>query len=114
MDLDKKRKTKAVAIEETPWGCYVWQLPTGETLGEDGQFMLVFATKNDQSAIKAITQAARHYGYPEGQAVWWPDVRPISDEEFESQLDRAEQGLTPDPFDLGAIKEEMEAIKRGY
>lgn len=114
MDEDKKKKKGPVAIQETPWGCYVWELPDGEILGDEGRPMLVFTTKGETSAIKAITDAARHYGYPEGKAVWWPDVRPVSDEEYESQLDRAEQGLTPDPFDLGAIKEEMEAIKRGY
>lgn len=109
----KLNTTNKQVIRETGYGCWVWELPTGEILGQDEQFMLVFGTENDVAAKKAITDAARHYGYPDGTATFWPDVRPVSDEEYESQLERAEQGLTPDPFDIAAINEEMRALKNG-
>lgn len=110
----KIETTNKQVIEDVPYGCYVWQCPDGEFLGDGEHFMLVFATKGDTTAIKAIADAARHYGYPEGKAVWWSGVRPVSDEEYESQLSRAEQGLIPDPLDIAAIKEEAESLKRGY
>lgn len=110
----KLNTTNKEVIRETGYGCYVWELPNGEVLGQDDQFMLVFGTDGDQGAVKAITDAARHYGFPEGKAVFWPDVRPVSDEEFESQMDRAEQGLTPDPFDIAAIREEAKGLKHGF
>ncbi len=110
----KMNTTNKQVIRETGYGCYVWELPTGETLGDGEQFMLVFATEGQQEAIAAITQAARSYGYPEGKAVFWPDVRPVTDEEYENQLSRAEQGLTPDPFDIAAIREEAQGLRHGF
>lgn len=92
---------------------YVWQLPSGEYLGdEDGNFMYVFCEEGDKDSIKALTDAARHYGYPEGKPVYWSGRRPISDEEYQNQLERARAGLVPDPLDIAAIKEEEEALRR--
>lgn len=106
------RTTNRQFIKEVPWGVYVWQLPSGEFLAdEDDNFMLVFCEEGDRKAIAAITDAARHYGYPEGQAIYWSGKRPISDEEYESQLSRAAAGLVPDPLDIAAIREEEKALK---
>lgn len=110
----KLTPTGKQVIRETGYGCWVWECPDGEVVGDGEQFMLVFGTDSDQAAIKAITDAARSYGYPEGKPVFWPDVRPVTDEEYESQMSRAEEGLVPDPFDMSAINEEMQALKRGH
>jgi hypothetical protein len=110
MSLTTKNKR---FVKEVPWGVYVWQTPDGEFLGDgDGNFMLVFCEENDQNAIKAITDAARHYGYPEGKAVYWSGKRPISEEEYESQLAREKAGLVPDPLDIGAIRDEERALRQ--
>lgn len=98
-------------VKEVPWGVYVWQMDDGEFLGDgDGNFMLVFCEEGDRTAIKAITDAASHYGYPTGKPVYWTGKRPISDEEYESQLSRAKAGLVPDPLDIGAIRDEAKAL----
>lgn len=89
---------------------WVWQCADGEFLGDgDGNFMYVFSTEQDQTSIKAITDAARYYGYPEGRPVFWSGKRPITDEEYEHQLARQKAGLVADPLDVGAIRDEAEA-----
>lgn len=110
------KRTGRRFVEEVPYGMYVWEIEEdGETkiLGDgDGNIMNVFCMKGDRKALDAITQAARHYGYPDGKAVWWSGKRPISDEEYEEQLARERMGLTPDPFDYAAIKDEERALRQ--
>lgn len=103
-------------IKELPWGMMVWQTPDGRVLGDDnGNIMHVFCSDQDpvrmRAAEKAIADAARFYGSPEGKPVFWSGKRPISDEELEEQLARAEAGLVPDPLDYGAIKDEWEGLE---
>lgn len=106
------KTTNRQIIKEVSWGVYVWQLPTGEFLAdEEGNFMLVFCEEGNRQAIAALTDAAKHYGYPEGKAVYWSGKRPISDEEYEHQLARAAAGLVPDPLDIGAIRDEERALR---
>ena len=89
---------------------YVWEMPDGEILGDgDGNIMNVFCLKGDQKAIRALADAARHYGIDEGQPVWWSGKRRINDEELQEQEMREKLGLTPDPLDYGALKDEMRA-----
>src|SRR5689334_4920980 len=108
------KTTNRQVIKEVPWGVYVWQCPDGEFLADDaGNFMLVFCEEGNRLAIKAITDAAKYYGYPEGKPVYWSGKRPISDEEYEHQLARAKAGLTPDPLDVGAIRDEDRAKRQG-
>lgn len=110
------KSTGKKVVREVPWGMLVWQIPSGEFLtDEDGNFMHVFCSdlnKNKlEAAKKALAEAARHYGFEEGKAIFWAGRRPITDAELEVQLARAEAGLVPDPLDYGAIKEEMQALK---
>ena len=100
-------------VDEVPYGLYVWECSDGEILGDgDGNFMNVFCMKNDRKAIEALRQAAIGYGYGDGKPVWWGGKRRITDEELEEQESRARLGLTPDPLDYGAIKDEMRAAKK--
>lgn len=100
------KTTNREAIEEVPYGMYVWQNPNGEVFGDDeGNVMNVFCIKGDREAIRALTEAARHYGAGEGKPVWWTGKRRISDEELEVQQMRERMGLTPDPLDYGAQRD---------
>lgn len=94
----------------------VWRCPDGEYLGDDaGNFMHVFVSNLDpalmEAAKKALADAARFYGHPEGRPVFWAGVRPIDDEELEHQKARAAAGLIPDPLDIAAIREEERYLK---
>lgn len=110
MDNKGLKTTNRQMVEEVPYGMYVWQTPDGEVLGDgDGNVMNVFCMKGDRKAIAALADAARHYGFPEGTPVWWTGKRRITDEELEEQQMRERLGLTPDPLDYGAIRDEMRA-----
>lgn len=101
------KTTNKQFIKEVPWGVYVWQLPSGEYLAdEEGNFMLVFSTEHNQASIKAIATAAKSYGFEEGKAVFWSGKRPIDNDEYEEQLSRHKFGLTPDPLDYGALRDD--------
>src|SRR4051812_12789772 len=113
------KTTNRQVIREAPWGMLVWQLDTGEFLAdEDNNFMHVFCTDQNpvqfEAAKKALTDAARSYGFPDGKPVFWAGKRPIDDAELAYQEERARQGLVPDPLDIGAIKDEMRGLKNGY
>ncbi len=69
--------------------------------------------RHDPEAVQKITDAARHYGFAEGRAVFWQGKRQITEEEFEEQKMREAAGLVADPWDLGAIKDEARALKHG-
>jgi hypothetical protein len=108
------KPTNKQVVEEVEYGMYVWQLPDGEVLGDgDGNVMNCFVwEKKDRPAARiALATAAKHYGHEEGQAVWWSGVRPINDEQLAEQIERASQGLTPDPLDIPAIRDDMRSLK---
>jgi hypothetical protein len=99
-------KTKIKLIEEpfSNAGVYVWQLPSGKYFTDgEGNALNIESMKDDPTKIKELTQAAAYYGQPEGKAVFFPNVRKISDEEHSEQLDRMKQGLIPSMNDLGAL-----------
>lgn len=99
-------KTKVQVIEEpfSNAGIYVWQLPTGKYFTDDeGNALSIEAMRDDPAKIKELTDAARYYGQSEGKAVFFANVRKISDEEHSEQLDRMKQGLIPSENDLGAL-----------
>lgn len=106
------KTTGKQVVEEVPYGMYVWQFPDGEIAGDgEGNIMNVFCMKGDLRAIKAISDAAKHYGFHEGSPVWWSGKRPISDEELAEQETRARLGLIPDPLDYAAIRDEERSAK---
>lgn len=114
------KTTRREAIQEVPWGMWVWQKADGDFItDDDGNFMHVFVDGSKQevnvAAVKALYQAAKTFsdGIP-GKAVFWAGVRPIDDEQLALQKHRQEMGLIPDPFDVAAIAEEARNLRRGY
>lgn len=103
-----KKKSRISSVSETNLGVYVWKLPNNTFVAdENANVMSISAFRGDLSAISAITKAARHYGFPEGEPVFLEGHRKVSDEEFQEQVYRMSQGLVPDPYDIGVYKEEM-------
>jgi hypothetical protein len=95
-------------VEEVPYGMYVWELPSGEVLGDgEDNIMNVFCMKGNRKAIAALAAAARSYGFPEGKPVWWAGKRRINDEELEEQQQREKFGLEPDPLNYPALRDQM-------
>lgn len=107
-------KSRITQVSETNLGVYVWQLPDGDFVAdENANVMSISAFRGDLGAMNALRKAAKHYGFPEGEAVFLEGARKIDDEELQEQIHRMNQGLVPDKYDIGVYKEEMRYGDRG-
>jgi hypothetical protein len=99
-------KTKIQVIEEafSNAGIYVWKTTSGKVFTDgDGNALSIESMKGDQSKIQELKDAAKYWGAPEGEPMFFANVRKISDEEYSEQQDRMAQGLIPSMNDLGAV-----------
>ena len=87
------------------WGLYFWRLPNGHLFkDEDGRLLNIPSIKDDLGQMAKIRQAAAHYGQPDGEPWFYPGVNRATDEEYQEQLDRLNEGLIPSLNDLGAVQ----------
>ena len=99
-------KTKVSIVEEafSDYGIYVWQLRSGKVLTDDhGNALSIDSMKGDESRIALLRNEARWLGFPDGQPLFYANVRKVSDEEYSEQIDRMAQGYIPSETDLGAL-----------
>ncbi len=104
--LSKVQKPRIQVIKEefSLFGTYVWMKPNGKPFTDgQGNALSIEGMKDDKSKIKELSDAAKYWGQPEGRAVFYPNMRKISDEEHSEQVDRMAQGLIPSMNDLGAV-----------
>jgi hypothetical protein len=86
------------------WGLYFWRLPDGHLFkDEDGRMLNIPSIKNDISQMARLRQAAAHYGQPDGEPWFYAGVNRATDDEYQEQLDRVDQGLIPSLNDIGAV-----------
>jgi hypothetical protein len=86
------------------WGLYFWRLPDGHLFkDEDGRMLNIPSIKNDISQMAKLRQAAAHYGQPDGEPWFYAGVNRTTDEGYQEQLDRIDQGLIPSLNDHGAV-----------
>lgn len=103
-------KPRITAVEETDKGVYVWEMADGRVVGDDdGNFLSIASVKGDLAKIKKLTDAVRSYGILEGGPRFLAGRRKITDDEYEEQMWRAQNGLVPDPYDAGALRDELRA-----
>ena len=99
-------KTKVSIVEEpfSNYGIYVWQLRSGKFFTDDeGNALSIDSMKGDESRITLLRNEASWLGQPDGQAIFFANVRKVSDEEYSEQIDRMAQGYIPSETDLGAL-----------
>jgi hypothetical protein len=99
-------KTKISVVEEpfSDYGIYVWQLRSGKVLTDDhGNALSIDSMKGDESRVALLRNEARWLGFPDGQPLFYANVRKVSDEEYSEQIDRMAQGYIPSETDLGAL-----------
>lgn len=99
-------KTRVQVVEEpfSNYGIYVWQLPSGKFFTDgNGNALSIDSMKGDQSRIDLLQKEAAWNGQPDGKAVFFANVRKVSDEEYSEQKDRMSQGLIASETDLGAL-----------
>lgn len=87
------RKSK---IRESDIGVYVWQLPNGNILADtDGNILNVPSEFGNLSKMVELQVAAKHYGYPDGKAVF-EEVHRCTEQEYQDQMQELiERGTTP-------------------
>lgn len=103
-------------IVEVPWGVYLWQMPDGSFVADDEKrFLMLRGTANDKRKEEIMREyVKREFGIEEGRPYFMHGNRPVTDEEYEEQRQRLLMGLTPDPLDVAAIREDrINAHKRG-
>jgi hypothetical protein len=104
--LSKVQKPRLQVIKEefSLFGTYVWVKPNGKPFTDgNGNALSIEGMKDDTTRIKELADAAKYWGQPDGRAVFYPNMRKISDEEHSEQVDRMKQGLIPSMNDLGAV-----------
>jgi hypothetical protein len=98
--------------EGIPYGVYVWQIDGREVIDEDGNHLVAPARRGDMKAIHNLTRFVREQlGITEGGPKFKEGVRPVSQAEYEDQLDRMMNGEVADPYDLGNLIEDYKYQK---
>ena len=100
-------------IDEVPWGVYLWMMPGRKFVSDDeGHQLMIQSMRGDKKRIEALRNAVKDFGIEEGEPVFFPGHRIVTDEEYEEQRQRLLFGLIPDPMDVAAIEEARNASKR--
>ena len=107
-------KSKIKVIDKNyDWGIYVWKKQNGKWFTDgQGNILNIPSMKGDISKIAELKKAAAYYGEPEGEAIFFPGLNRVSDEEYEEQRQRMREGLIPNLNDLGAVHAAQQTIKR--
>ncbi len=86
------------------WGLYFWRLPDGHLFKDDeGRLLNIPSVRNDIGQIAKLREAAKSYGQSEGTPWFYAGINRATDEEYQEQLDRLDQGLIPSLNDIGAV-----------
>jgi hypothetical protein len=107
-----KAKLTVVKEEYSDFGTYIWVKANGKPFTDgDNNVLSIESMKNDHERVKKLMDAAAYYGEAEGQAIFYPNTRQISDETHSEQIDRMKQGLIPNMNDLGAVIAAKNTVK---
>ncbi len=102
---------RVTVVQETEYGLYYWELPSGRRLSDgEGRFLCAEGKAHDVTIMKDMAIAAASYGYPDGKCVWVPGDRKVTDNMHDDQMERLLDGKIPDPY---GIDMQNEIKKRG-
>lgn len=105
-------ESKLSVVSETNIGLYVWELPEGRYLSDnEGNLLNIPSRRGDIARIAKLCAVAKHYGFPDGNAVFIEGVRRVSDDEHAEQVRRMAAGETPDEYDIGALRDDLRSRK---
>jgi hypothetical protein len=104
--------TPRVVDEGIPYGVYVWRINGKAVVNENFEYLVAPARRGDLAAIARLKKFVNlELGILEGEAVFEEGSRPISQQEWELQMERLLNGETPDPYDLGNLLDEQRSKK---
>jgi len=103
-----KPKTSIVTEEHDKFGLYMWQMPNGAYIAdEDQNFLSIPSQYGDPRKVERLREVVRGFGIDEGEPVFFPGVRQVTDEEYAEQQGRMNEGLVPDKYDIGWRNDEL-------
>jgi len=83
-----------IVQDKSNYGIYVWLLPDGNIFKDnDDNVLNIPSMRGDISKMAEIRNAAKHYGQPDGQAVFIPGIGRVTEEEYQEDKYRMENGL---------------------
>lgn len=104
----KMKTTGKKFIDEVDYGVYVWEMPDKRIVGDDaGHFLSIAGMKDDLEKMNVLRKAVAEFGITEGEPRFLSGHRKVSDEEYEEQKSRFDEGLVPDEFDVPALAEDL-------
>jgi hypothetical protein len=84
----------SVVEDKSRYGIYVWRLPDGSIFAdEDRNVLNIPAERGDITKMVEIKKVASHYGQPDGEAVFIPGVGRVTEEEYQQDMERMNNGL---------------------
>jgi hypothetical protein len=98
---------KMRAVDESPYGLYVWKYQGSIVADEDGNMMNIPARKGDLKAMSALRKAAAYFGVADGEPVFLSGRRRVTESEFEDQQERQLSGLIADPYDWASVRDDL-------
>lgn len=99
-------------VDDIGYGVYIWRDSKGRAVVDsDYNYLQIAAKKGDAKKIRLLREAAAHFGITDGHEEFVPGSRPISQDEWERQMERQQNGLVPDEYDLGNLIDEYKYQK---
>jgi hypothetical protein len=97
------QNAKITHVPDTDIGLYLWEMPNGACIADDeGHFLNIPSRYGDPQRINQLREFVRgELGIDDGQPVFYPDRRRVSDGEHDDQMERLLEGKVGDPFDPG-------------
>jgi hypothetical protein len=105
-DYSKFFKNLSASVEqETEYGVYVWEMPTGQYLGDGGgRFLSIDSRQNDIKRMTQLANEVKSFGVTEGSIHFLADRYKVTDGEWESMMERLDNEQMPDPADPGNLE----------
>lgn len=84
-----------IVEDKSNHGIYVWLLPEDRGIFKDNDdnVLNIPAMRGDITKMAQIREAARHYGEPDGQPVFIAGIGRVTEEEYQEDKYRMENGL---------------------
>jgi len=83
-----------IVQDPSNYGIYVWLLPEGGIFKDDDDNILnIPSLRGDIEKMAELRKAASHYGQSEGQAVFIPGIGRVTEEEYQEDKYRMDNGL---------------------
>lgn len=94
------------------WGIYVWKMDTGKVFSDGkGNVMNIPGRPFDIDKMNQITQAAKYYGAPPGEAKFVAGVQRVSEMRHSEETGRMVEGLIASDTDIGAWSDAQNAYE---